>query len=317
MISEYNSQMDKFNALKMLIASIDTGNFTNAAERLGSSPSTVSKAISRLEQELGVRLLQRTTRNIQPTEACLEYLLTVRPLFEQLSVSEERLSSAREQPQGTLRINLPVAYGRQVILPMIPAFNQRYPKISLDITWDDDFNDLVGEGIDVAIRSGRLQDSRLVFTKLSPMDFVTCCSPSYLQTHGIPETREALMSHHWLLFRFQHTGRLMPIYLDAENHDDIWTPENSTVANDAEALAEFAAQGMGLVQLPHFVVYKWVKEGRLSIISPPIRSTRFSVYIYYLNKTYLPQKVRIFIDHVKAELSLMNETAQTTWLDNS
>ncbi len=306
--------MNKLNAIEILIASVESGSFTKTAEKLGTSPSTVSKAISRLEQELGVTLLKRTTRKVVPTDLCMDYLQTAKPLIRQLSEVETRLNQSIIVPEGKLRIALPVAYGRQMILPLMPTFSDLYPNIDLDISLTDHYSDIVGENIDIAIRSGSIHESQLVAKKLSPMDFFTCVSNDFFEKNKNIRDINELKNEKWLMFRFNNTGKLMPI-LSGENGQKKFIPENKTIVNDGEVLAEMAAQGMGIIQLPHFVVYSWVKQKRLKVIGPVIRSNDFSVYIYYLNKQFLPLKVRVFIDFISLELAKQHETSKTTWTD--
>ncbi|MGH1428542.1 MAG: LysR family transcriptional regulator [Arenicella sp.] len=306
--------MDKLNAIQILIASVESGSFTKAAEKLGTSPSTISKAISRLEQELGISLLKRTTRKLLPTDLCLEYLRIAKPLISQLDEVENRLNQSTVIPEGKLKISLPIAYGRQMVLPLLPHFSKRYPNIDLDISWTDHYSDIVGENIDIAIRSGSIHDGQLVARKLSPLDFVTCVSQEYLATHANIQDIEDLQKEKWLVFRFNNTGKLMPILCDA-NGQKKFHPHNKIIGNDGEALAEMAAHGMGIIQLPHFIVHQWVKKKQLHVIGPIIRSNDFSIYIYYLNKQFLPLKVRVFIDFISEELANKNETTTTTWTD--
>ena len=306
--------MNKLNAIQILITSVESGSFTKAAEKLGTSPSTISKAITRLEQELGVSLLKRTTRKLLPTDLCLEYLQTAKPLIHQLNEVEIRLNQSTVIPEGKLKISLPIAYGRQMILPLLPKFLNDYPNIDLDLTWSDHYSDIVGENIDIAIRSGSINDGQLVARKLSPLDFVTCASNDFLKSSSTFKNIDDLKHEKWLVFRFNNTGKLMPI-LSGKNGEEKFNPKNRIIGNDGEALAEMAAQGMGIIQLPHFVVYQWVKQKRLKLIGPVIRSSDFSIYIYYLNKQFLPLKVRVFIDFISKELAKQHETTTTTWTD--
>jgi len=306
--------MDKLNAIHILMTSVESGSFTKAAEKLGTSPSTISKAITRLEQELGVSLLKRTTRKLLPTDQCLEYLQTAKPLIHQLNEVETRLNRSTVMPEGKLKVSLPIAYGRQMILPLLPKFLTNYPNIDLDLTWSDHYSDIVGENIDIAIRSGSINDGQLVARKLSPLDFVTCASNDFFKTNPTFKNIEDLKHEKWLVFRFNNTGKLMPI-LSGENGEEKFTPKNRIIGNDGEALAEMAAQGIGIIQLPHFVVYQWVKQKKLKLIGPVIRSNEFSIYIYYLNKQFLPSKVRVFIDFISQELAKQHETTTTTWTD--
>lgn len=306
--------MDKLNAIQILVTSVESGSFTKAAEKLGTSPSTISKAISRLEQELGISLLKRTTRKLIPTDLCIDYLQIAKPLLNQLNEVEVRLNQSTVIPEGKLKISLPIAYGRQMILPLLPKFSRSYPNIDLDIFWTDYYSDIVGENIDIAILSGSISDGQLVAKKLSPLDFVTCVSNDYFKSKPNIHSFDELKDEKWLVFRFNNTGKLMPILCDKNGHEK-FHPKNKIIGNDGEALTEMASQGMGIIQLPHFVVHQWVKQKRLKVIGPIIRSNDFSIYIYYLNKQFLPLKVRVFINFISEELAKQHETSTSTWTD--
>ena len=315
LINEYYSPlMDKLNTLRLLLAAHEAGSFAQAAVNLGIAPSTLSKAINRLESALDVRLLNRTTRKIQLTAAGQAYVATARQVLEQLDETEQQLSNERSAPQGQLKINLPVSYGRLYVLPLLPTFLEQYPDIQIDVSFSDQYVDMVNQGVDVAIRSGKLPDSRLVASKLSPMDFVICAAPSYIQQYGQPLAISEFAQHRWVRFRFQQSGRLFPILVEQAGHEHEVEPGTTIVTDDGEALVSLAASGLGLTQVPHFLARDLVQKKQLLIIGKPYRSPQLDVHIYYLSKQHLPNKIRVFVDFMKQALAEQGESPRHTWV---
>lgn len=305
--------MDKLRLLQLFVAAADHGSFAAVAKQLGSSPSTVSKAISRLEAGLGIQLFYRNTRNLKLTQGGEAYLLTVRRVTNELSSCENELLLLNDQPKGTLKINLPVSYGRLYVRPWFKAFHERYPDIRLDIAFSDHYVDMIEQGVDVCIRSGTVQDNRLVSRRLSPIDFLICGSPGYLLAHGAPQSSEQFTEHRWIRFRFSQTGKLMPIrFLNAGAIEEC-DPDRSFVVDDGEALAELCADGLGLTQLPHFIARDWLREKAITPLFPALQPGGFGVYALYPKRDYLPLRVRVFIDFLVEQLAKGNEQSDRTW----
>ncbi|MBN3561087.1 LysR family transcriptional regulator [Aliamphritea spongicola] len=305
--------MDKFNSLKMFLAAHDHGSFGAAASALGTDPSTISKAITRLEESLEYQLFYRSTRKLQITEAGRTYLETVRRVLAELDTCENQLLSDNETPSGTLRLNLPVSYGRSNILPLLSAFCRQYPDIKLHVTFSDEYVDIIEQGIDISIRSGTVADSRLVMQKLSPMDFLIVASPEYLQENPISGA-EQLAEHPWVRFKFKQTGKLMPMLLGSgDKVPPALEACSDYVVDDGKALVDLCAAGLGLMQAPHFVLRKALQQGRLVSLFPATEAEGFSVCMLYPKRRFLPAKVAVFIEFVKQSLSDMNETSGHTW----
>jgi len=309
-------KLDKFRSLEFSLATIDGGSFAAAANQFATDPSTVSKAIKRLESQLGIQLFQRSTRQINLTQAGEDYAASVRNLSEQLRQTEEALKSDNDLPTGKLCINLPVSYGRLYIQPILVDFNRLYPEIQLEVSFDDAHVDMIRQKIDIAIRSGSLSDSRLIAQKLSPMEFVICASPNYVKKNNNKLNVSNLALHPWIRFRFKQTGKLMPIVGLDSTIGELVDAQRDIVVDDGEALAALSASGLGLTQVPHFIAKSWVETGKLVILYPSYSLEEEGVYIIYPRREYLPQRVRLFIDFVKASLIKINESPDTTWLAN-
>jgi len=312
-IAEYSSLMDKFNVLRMFITVCEKGSFAAAAAVLGTDASTVSKAISRLEKQLAYTLFYRSTRKLTITDAGKEYLKTVRALLIDLDECEQRLKSGNESATGILKINLPVAYGRLYIVPLVSKFTEQYPNISLQLSFSDEYVDIIERGIDLSIRTGTVSDSRMVLHKLSPMDFLTCASKSYLETHGSIDSKKAFDDHRWIRFRFKQTGKLMPILAEVEGGIEMFDPNNYIVVDDGQALVELCRNNVGVMQGPHFLFEKGLKSGDLVSLFPPIEPEGYGVYLLYPKRDFLPRKVSVFIEFLKAELERIGEGSNYCW----
>jgi len=304
--------MDKLKILTIFVKVVDSGSFSCAAIALGQSPSTVSKAISRLESEIGVKIFDRNTRQLRLTEAGQRYYETARNVIRELEECEEFLNTENSRPAGSLRINMPTAYGRLYLTPFLEQFQDEFPDIVIDAMYTDDHINIIENGYDISIRSGQVGDSRLIARQLSPIDFVICGSPEYFEKHGVPENKAQLAEKPWVYFRYSQTGRVMPITL----------PDSSVikssgcpvfVVNDGETMVELCANGRGLIQAPHFLVKEKIESGELKILLPPVRQPGFGVFAIYLKKENMPTKTRSFIERLQKYLEEKGETPYNTW----
>ena len=305
--------MDKLGLLEMFIKVVENGSFAAAASHLGTSPSTISKAISRLEAHVQFKLFQRSTRQLKLTNAGVAYLETARHVLNTLDVSEQQLSTDKHLAKGTLRINLPVSYGRLYILPLVHEFQRRYPEIGFELSFNDEYVDMIEHGIDISIRTGRLNDSRFIAKQLSPIDFVTCASADYIAAHGVPTCASELAQHNWIRFRYKQSGRLMPIILRDQAIDPYFASDKQIIVDDGEALAELCAQGLGMTQLPHFIARNWLNHGRIQNLYPLYQPKPFGVFAIYAKSEYPPVKIRLFVDFLTQALASMGESRFSTW----
>lgn len=309
--------MDKLNLINIFLKVASKSSFAAAASQLGVDPSTVSKAISQLESHLGWRLFSRTTRKLQLTEAGQTYQQECIRLLEGLDYCEQALSLNQTEARGLLKINLPVAYGQLYVMPLMGQFCERYPDIQLDISLTDDYVDMVSHSIDIAIRSGQLQDSRLVARKLTPMDFATCAAPSYLERHPVI-TAANIETHKWVNYRFIHTGRTMPLYWlkgrGKQKQTQLIEPKIALTTTDGLSMIRAGVEGVGLVQGPHFLLRQAVLNGDLKVVQSYFRYEQFNVFAYYSHKGFLPQKVKVFLEFLIEQLHKMGERHDATFL---
>ncbi len=307
--------MDKFRTITLFITTTKTENFTETAKLHATDPSTVSKAIKRLEDELELQLFNRSTRQLKLTSAGARYAKTVEELLSKLKLHEEELKQDSQEVKGTLKINLPVSYGRQYIMPMLCQFRKVYPQLQLDISFSDEYVDMIKESVDVSIRSGTISDNRLVAQKLSPIKMVLCISSNLDIANTIEITQQCLSSYPWILFRFKQTGKTMPIDFHYKGQHIAITPDTTTIVDDGEAMAEFCASGAGITIMPHFIAKKWVQTNQLKILATLDDNSATGVYIVYAKRESLPKRRRVFIDFVKAYIKELGESPFKTWLD--
>ncbi|BEU03785.1 transcriptional regulator [Agarivorans sp. OAG1] len=295
--------MDGFAAIPVFVAVVEHGGFSPAARSLGISKSAVSKRINLLEQQLGVKLLHRTTRKLSLTEAGKHYFEHAAKANNAAKDAQDAVAQLQGEPQGLLRINTPMSFGRLHIAPLIAKFLQRYPKITIDMVMDDKVVDLVAEGFDVAIRAGNLPDSSLIVRKLAPLKSVLCASPEYLKQQGIPQTIEQLAAHNCLQFSYSRDVKEWTFMRDGQSQS-IDVKGNYRV-NNSEALHEAMLQGLGIGRLPTFVAGPDIVAGRLIKLLDQYQMPNQSIYAVFSERQFLPAKVRAFVDfaieHLAAE----------------
>lgn len=307
--------MDKLNLLKLFINVAEKGSFAAAANHLGLSPSTLSKAMAKLEKELKLVLFYRTTRQLTLTESGQAYLSVAKSILSDLEQCENNLSHKNESPRGVIRINTPVSYGRLYLTPLLGKFQQLYPEITLEISYQDAYVDMITEGIDICLRSGTLSDSGLIAKQLSPIDFLICASPAYIQAHGKPSSVDQLNQHPWIRFRYRQTGKLHPIIVAEHSKEQALDPGQQWIVDDGEALLELCTQGIGLTQLPHFIAKRGLESGEIEALMPHYRPHQFGIWAIYPEREYLPAKIKVFIDFIQQELKEMGETPFHTWAE--
>ncbi len=310
--------MDKLRTLEIFIATCDGGSFAAAARLCNSDPSTVSKAISRLESQLGLTLFQRSTRQLRITTAGQCYARTVRKMIQDLSSCESELKQLNDSPCGTLRINSAVCYGHLYLRPILKAFCRQYPDIKVELEINDFHVDIIENDIDIALRTGFVKDSRLIARCLSPMDFLVCASPDYLKEKGTPSCREDFHSHAWIGFKIKETQQLQPIFLPDETGDyQPYELERSHITDDGEAMAYMCLDGMGFAQLPHFLARQGLESGELVSLYPSFRPPQpdSGVFAIYPKRDYLPARVRVFIEFMTEALAEMGESSNQTWAE--
>jgi DNA-binding transcriptional LysR family regulator len=285
--------MDRLDEIAAFAAVADARSFTQAAKRLGVSGAQVSKLVARLEDRLGARLLNRTTRDVSLTDTGRAYLERARALLEDFEALE---GSVRDEtgPQGLLRISAPVAFGAKQLDPALLDFAQAYPQVSLEVSYADRMVNLVDEGFDVGVRIGQLSDSSLIARKLAPVRMVTCASPAYLQAHGTPQTPAELQSHETII---DLNAREPFVWGFGEGGECMETRVHGRLRfASAEACLEAAERGFGVARAPDFVAAERLRDGRLSTLLCNYEHEVVHVHAVYPHARHLAAKVRVFVD---------------------
>lgn len=286
--------MEGFSAIPVFIAVVEQGGFSAAARVLGVSKSAVSKRINQLEDQLSVRLLQRTTRRISLTEAGESYYRHAQQAWQSARLAEDSVTQRQDQPHGRLRINAPMSFGRLHLAPLIPDFLAKYPDVEIDMVLDDKHVDLIDAGFDVAIRAGDLPDSSMVARKLVDCHSVVCASPEYLQRKGHPNTPADLLDHNAVIYSYSENAAQWR-FLDQDGVETVEVSGNYQV-NNSEALREALLKGAGVGRLPTFVAGEDIKAGRLINLLAQYQMPCKSIYAVFPERTYMPTKVRVFLN---------------------
>ena len=287
-------------ALKAFITVVETGGFNRAADQLEASAAAVSRRISGLEGALGVKLLHRTTRQIDLTEAGRQFYTDVVNIIESLEQAEEKIQTGRETIKGNLRIAAPLSFGIDCIAPILPNFMKRHPELKVHLQLEDRFTDLVAEGIDVAIRIGSLKDSTLVATRLASIPMIFCASAEYLASHGEPEIPEDLSAHECLHYSLLSTRENWTFSTGDDAPDVEISGPLST--NNGDVLKEAAIQGLGITGTPTFIVEDALEDGRLKAILTDYNPEPLGLYAVRPSRHFTPARVRALIEYLKEQL---------------
>ena len=293
------------NTLKdipVFVAAVEAGSFAQAAIRLHLSRSAVGKSIARLEERLGVRLFQRTTRSQSLTDnGALFYERCLRAL-EEIRGAESLLETGKQQVSGRLRVAMPVLFGRQCVAPLLIALAQEHPGLELEMSFSDRVVDLVEEGFDMAVRNGTLQDSSvLVARRLGEHRMVLCAAPDYLLKKGTPQSVDDLLHH--AAINYLQAGRVLSWQLmDSEGASHTFTPRSSLNMDDLQAICDAALAGHGIAWLPCWMVSKEIHQGKLVPLLKQAPDVRFDVHAVWQQTPHLPLRVRIAVDTLASRL---------------
>lgn len=274
-----------------------TGNMSAAGREMGLSPAVVSKRVSLLEERLGARLFQRTTRQLTLTEVGEGFFKRVVDVLSLIEEAEDFVSRRNTRPRGVLKITAPTSFSRQHIAPYLSAFFLKYPEIEVDIHLSDNFVDIIRNGYDLAVRIGELKDSSLVARKLAPDNRVICASPKYLKERGVPKRIEELEFQNCLSAGAQEGWRL-----DGPNGQQVVRVKGNIRTNSSEFVREAMLAGLGIGLRSTWDVAHELKSGDLQIVLPEYRgSSAVAVYAVYPCREFMPAKVNVFIEFL-AEL---------------
>ena len=259
--------MQNLTDIAIFVKVVQHSSFTAAAEALEMSQPVISKAVTRLEERLGARLLNRTTRRLSLTEAGAELYRRSAQALGEIDNAELEVARYQTEPRGLLRVTAPMSFSLLHLAPLLPEFLERYPGVQLDMQLDDRHVDLVEDGFDLALRIGRLQDSNLIARRIAPCKTVVCASAQYLKSHAAIERPEDLLEHNCLTYTYLSTPREWR-FVDAGNEPIVVPVKGTLQSNNGMILRDAAVGGAGIVMLPTFYLYEQLRKGMLQIILP-------------------------------------------------
>ncbi|MBJ3814766.1 LysR family transcriptional regulator [Shimwellia pseudoproteus] len=286
-------------ALRSFVAVVDSGSFYHAAMQLEASSAAISRRISALEASLGVKLLNRTTRQLDVTPAGQQFYQDVTAVLNALEQAEERLNCAQETYNGTVRLGAPLSFGMKKLAPLLPQFMQQYPHITLQLHMDDRVTDMVTEGLDLSLRIGQLADSTLVSRRIALLPRTFCAAPDYLARHGTPHTPEQLQQH--ALLRYS----LLPArdewnLPECSQATEYYTP---LAVNNGDVLATAAVAGMGIAMLPEFMVEDALNSGSLVRLLEDAAPSPLPLSLVRPSRQFTPVRVTALMQFLQTALA--------------
>lgn len=289
--------------LQQYIAFAETakhGGFAAAARELGVAPSTLAKAVMRLEDGLGVKLFHRTTRQVTLTPDGERLFGRCQRVLAEVEDLQAEATGTRAEPAGTLRIDMPVFYGKRFVMPLLAELQARHRGLRLDLRLTDQQVDLVKDGIDLAVRIGRLRDSTLVAQRVDQQQLVLCASPAYLRARGTPRRIEDLASHAAVVFRLPSSGRDRPWQFRQRGAPVEVSPAARVRVSETEGLLEALLLGMGLCQVPDMLVQDAIARGELCEVLPSLRPEAMPIHLVYPSGRLVPARVRVALQALQA-----------------
>ncbi|MER8827375.1 LysR family transcriptional regulator [Mesorhizobium sp. M0938] len=295
--------MDRLTSMAVFVKTVDLGSFAAAAAALDLSGPMVGKHVRFLEERLGVRLINRTTRRQSLTDFGRAYYERCRMIIAEAEAADALAADQFSEPRGKLRVIMPVHFGRRCVAPILLELAQQYPALELDLSFSDPLADLAEDGCDLAIRTGNLEDQAGVMARrIARQRMVVCASPSYLDMHGWPRQIKDLGRHQAIIYR--RSGRVVQPWLFPRNGQPALEvmPVSRLRLDDLDAIADVAAAGMGLAWLPYWLVRERIQAGALVVLLPDQPGFLYDAYALWLQTPHLPLKVRLAVDALATAL---------------
>lgn len=287
----------------VFMATAEHGSFSAAARILGVSPAAISQSIARLEQELEVRLFNRTTRQLIMTVDGRRFFAQCKGPINHLDLAIKQLKESHDEPTGHLRISLPNSFGRRYILPLMSEFNELYPRIKVFFGLNDHFNDLAGEEYDIEIKIGLLPDSRMAARSLAPNPLYVVATPAYWQRHAKPQTPQELEGHSCINYQYPTSGRIFQWEFELNGERMPMEVLGSYTANEIEAVSKLARLDLGVAQLPGYEAMPYIRNGELETALVNYISFQRTITICYPNAENMSPRTRVFVDFIAEKLS--------------
>lgn len=278
----------------------ESGSFSAVSREMGLSQPTVSKQIAALEEYLATKLLSRSTRQLNLTDAGRHYYERCCQILDEIAETEAELGNQRTLPTGMLRVNIPIAAGRIKILPCLWKFINKYPELKVDTIFDDSYIDLVKEGVDVAIRIGELSDSSLVARKIGMVPRYIVASLSYLEKHGEPKVLKDLEQHNCLVYNLLNTRNEW--HFDGIHGKQKISVHGQFSSNSPDAIRQAVLQNQGIAVILGWIVEEDIEKGDMKIIMPDYVPTALEINAIYPQRRFMPAKVSMLLDYLQKEL---------------
>ncbi len=287
--------MSLLDNMRVFVRVVEQDSMSAAGRLLRLSPAVVSHRIQALESHLGVRLLNRTTRRVQPTEQGLVFYQACQEVLAAVERAENVVAGAGGAPQGSLRVTAPLGFTRRILAPLVPEFQQLHPNVTLQLRCSEHLIDLLTESVDVAIRLAILSDSSLISRKILDCERLLCAAPAYLAAHGSPETPEDLLDHNCLLLRFPGSQQFRWT-LQTPDGLKTFSVQGRFDADDGDVLTGWALEGRGIVLKPLWEVAEHLRDGRLLPVLSGFPPEPVSLSVLYPHRRLLPARVKTFSD---------------------
>ncbi|WP_218179158.1 LysR family transcriptional regulator [Pseudomonas gingeri] len=284
------------SAIRLFVRLVECGSFSAVGRAEGIGQPAVSKQIGALERHLGAQLVMRTSRQVVITEAGQTFYESARKLVDDFDALESSVGDRQKSPEGLIRVNTAPAHGRLCITPLLPEFFRQFPNIAIEVSVSERHVDLVGDGIDLAIRHGRLVDSSLTARKLSETDFVLVASPAYLALMGVP-TRLADLDQHRCIVFTKNRDRY-PWSLKVGQEIVSYVPHGALLTGDAEHIRTAVLSGLGIAQAPFWLLAQEIRSGQVQVLLPALQPERLPIHLVYPAGRRVPMRVRMFIEYL-------------------
>lgn len=301
--------MDRLTGMAVFAKVVDSGSFAAAARHFGMSPAMATTHVQTLEERLGVRLLNRTTRRVSVTEVGQNFYERCLRILSDLEEAEGAAGELQSAPRGLLRVTAPVSFGTRKLTPAIADYLASYPDVSIDLSLDDPYLDLLEKRFDLAIRLGHLADSSLIARKLCTLATILCASPGYLEKNGAPRTPRDLIGHNCLVYTYATPQRVWT-FVDQNGKEDVVRISGRFLADSGDALLALVLRDGGVVLVPDYLVDDDLKAGRLVRLLPEYVTPETAVHAVYPHSRHLSAKTRSFIDFLASRFLRSHETEQ-------
>jgi LysR family transcriptional regulator for bpeEF and oprC len=287
----------------VFMTTAEQGSFSDAARRLGVSPAAISQSIARLEEELEVRLFNRTTRQLMLTEDGRRFYAQCRNPVNHLDTAIRQLKASRDEPAGQLKVSLPNAFGRRFVLPLMAEFVRHYPKVKIFFGLHDHFSDLIEDGYDIGIKIGIMPDSRMSAREIAQIPQYVVAAPSYWRKHKKPEHPDDLSEHNCINFQFPTSGRMYKWEFRV-NGERVPIEVNGTItANEIEGVVALACSGVGVAQIAGHEALPYIQSGQLEPVLLDYVSVDRSIYLCFPHSEHIPPRARVFVDFIIEHLA--------------